>query len=360
MPDALPPVSPMRTAPPPARRRRFSPRLIGLLCIPLLAAAGGGWWWLHRGEVTTDDAYVAGDIAPISSRIEGDIDAILVADNATVTAGQPLIRLVDADWRARRDLAAAAVTEARAAHAALLAQEAQAQANLDAATAAVPQAEAGRELAIAEAARFGSLAASGVGSRERAEQTRAAMHQADATLTAAHAGQAAAAAALPVLAAQTESAVARIAQAEANLALAENNLGYTIIRAPFDGTVSNRAAQLGLHVKPGQGLISLTPPASRQWVVANFKETQLATLRAGQPADVVLDVTGETLRGHVDSFAGATGALFSLLPPENATGNFTRIIQRLPVRIALDDSHAMLRPGLSATVTVDTNPKPQP
>ncbi len=360
MPDSLPPekpaqIPPQITAPGRPQRAWLKPVLIAAAVVLLLASAGS-WWWLRRGLVTTDNAYLAGDIAPLSARIEGDVEAILVEDNAGVRAGQPLIRLVAADWQARRDLAAAQLAEARASREAYTAQRAQAQASLDAAAAAVPQAEAGLVLARQESNRFGALANTGVGSRERAEQTMATMRQSEASLLAAQANRAAAAAALPVLAAQQLSADARITQATANLALAENNLSYTIIAAPFDGIVSNRAAQLGQHVRAGQALIAVAPPPARQWVVANFKETQLATLRPGQPARVVLDVTGDTIRGHVHSFAGATGALFSLLPPENATGNFTRIVQRVPVRIALDEAPVMLRPGLSATVTVDTNP----
>lgn len=351
MPDALPPPAPALQAQKPSRSLRKP--LIGLAL--LAAIGGGGWWWYSGlGWETTDNAYLAGDISPLSSRIEGDVAEILVADNAPVAAGQPMIRLEDADWRARRDAAAATVADAEASIQTLNAQLDQARAQLSAAEAAVTQADASRALAVLEANRYGQLASSGVGSRERAEQTAAERRRSEAVQAAAEANRVAAAAALPVISAQIRSAEARLLQARANLVLAENNLSYTVIRAPFDGFSANRAAQQGQHVRAGQSLIAVTPPPARQWLVANFKETQLAHLRPGQRAEITLDVTGQTLHGRVESLAGATGALFSLLPPENATGNFTRIVQRVPVRIEILDPPAGLRPGLSARVSVET------
>ncbi|RVT97591.1 HlyD family secretion protein [Rhodovarius crocodyli] len=355
MPDALPP--PSKTAPgkPAQAEKKRSPLRTALIAVVLLgAAAGGGWWWYSGlGWETTDNAYLAGDISPLSARIEGDVAEIMVADNAPVTAGQPLIRLEDADWRARRDAAAATVADAEASIQTLNAQLGQSRAQLVAAEAAVAQADAARVLAVQEASRFGTLASSGVGSRERAEQTLAERRRAEAAQAAADAQRLAAAAAIPVIEAQTRSAEAKLEQARANLVLAENNLSYTVIRAPFDGFAANRAAQLGQHVRAGQSLIAVTPPPARQWLVANFKETQLARIRPGQRADITLDVGDQRLHGRVESLAGATGALFSLLPPENATGNFTRIVQRVPVRIEILDPPAGLRPGLSARVSVE-------
>jgi membrane fusion protein (multidrug efflux system) len=352
-------------APPlPAPRRSLWRRLRPVAALLLVGAAvlGGTWWWkVGRFEASTDNAYLAGDIAPLGPRIEGDVAELLVADNQSVHQGQPLLRLEDQDWRARRDGADAALDEAEAALVTLDAQRSQQRAAVHAAEAAVPQADAERVRAEAEQSRYGSLAGSGFGSRERAETSTANRRKAEAGVAAAEANLAAARAALPVLDAQTRSATARRDSARASLALAENSLGYTVIRAPFDGIVGNRAAQLGQHVKPGQTLLAVAPPPERQWVVANFKETQLARMRPGQPARVVLDVSGTALRGRVETLSPATGALFSLLPPENATGNFTRIVQRVPVRIAFDDpaaASAALRPGLSATVTVDTRDDP--
>jgi membrane fusion protein (multidrug efflux system) len=331
------------------------------LVVLVAAALGGAWWWqVGRFQVNTDNAYLAGDIAPLGPRIEGDVAQLLVADNQRVSAGQPLIRLEDQDWRARRDSAAAALAEAEAALVTLDAQREQQRATVAAAEAAVPQAEAERHRAIAESTRYGTLAGSGFGSRERAETSVANRLKAEAAVAAAEANLSATRAALPVLEAQAKAAIARRDSARAALALAENNLSYTVIRAPFDGVVGNRSAQVGQHVRPGQTLIAVAPPPERQWVVANFKETQLARMRPGQPARVTLDVSGQVLEGRVETLSPATGALFSLLPPENATGNFTRIVQRVPVRIALDHPEEVpaLRPGLSAVAAVDTRDDP--
>jgi membrane fusion protein (multidrug efflux system) len=336
-------------------------RLPLALLLVLGAALGGAWWWEEaRFHVSTDNAYVAGDIAPLSARIEGDVAEVLVADNSRVTAGQPLIRLEQQDWLARRDAARAAVEGAEAQLATLAAQQGQARSQIAAAEAQLASAQAERERATLEANRFGSLAASGTGSREAAERTLADRRKAEAGVTLASANLANARAALPVLAAQIEAATASRDQASANLRLAENNLSYTVIRAPFDGIVANRAAQVGQHVRSGLQLVSVAPPPERTWLVANFKETQLAAIRPGQPVRVTLDVTGEVLEGHVEALAPATGALFSLLPPENATGNFTRVVQRVPVRIAFDRPAQGLRPGLSATAEVDTRAPGEP
>jgi len=353
----------LATTPAVAPRRSWwrRSRPVAALVVMVAAALGGAWWWqVGRFQVSTDNAYLAGDIAPLGPRIEGDVAQLLVADNQRVSLGQPLIRLEDQDWRARRDSAAAALAEAEAALVMLDAQRAQQRATVAAADAAVPQAEAERDRAIAESTRYGTLAGSGFGSRERAETSVANRLKAAAALAAAEANLSAARAALPVLEAQTRAALARRDSARAALALAENSLSYTTIRAPFDGVVGNRSAQVGQHVRPGQTLIAVAPPPERQWVVANFKETQLARMRPGQPARVTLDVSGQVLEGRVETLSPATGALFSLLPPENATGNFTRIVQRVPVRIALDhpEEAPALRPGLSAVATVDTRGAP--
>lgn len=339
--------------------RRARP-FAALAVFALLIMAATWWWQIARFEVSSDNAYLAGDIAPLGARIHGDVAEILVADNQAVVARQPLIRLEDQDWRARRDSAAAALAEAEAAFATLDAQQAQQRATVSAAEAAVQQAEAERIRAVSSSTRSSTLAERGYSSREKVENGLADRSKAEAALAATEANLNAARAALPVLDAQGRAAIARRDSARAALALAENQLSYTVIRAPFDGIVGNRAAQIGQNVRPGQTLIAVAPPPARQWVVANFKETQLARMRPGQPARVVLDVSGQELTGRVETLSPATGALFSLLPPENATGNFTRVVQRVPVRIVLDRPEAVpaLRPGLSAVATVDTRDDP--
>ncbi|PZW39266.1 membrane fusion protein (multidrug efflux system) [Humitalea rosea] len=310
---------------------------------------------------STDNAYVQGDIVVLGPRIEGDVIAIDVADNQRVTAGQPLIRLEDRDWRARRDAAAAGLAEAEAAIGTYAAQIDQQRAQIAAAEAQLGTAQAEQARAAADASRYGSLATSGYGSRENAERTLADRRKADANVLAAQANIQAAQATLPVIESQARAARARRDTAAAQLVLAESDLANTVIRAPFDGIVGNRAAQIGAHVRVGQNLIAVAPPPDRQWVVANFKETQVARMHPGQPVTLSVDAHGAAaLHGHVDSLAPATGSQFSLLPPENATGNFTKIVQRVPVRIALDAGQdpSILRPGLSVEAEVDTRADP--
>lgn len=337
-------------------------RLRPVLLLAALAGAGlGGNWWYRVGRhmESTDNAYVQGDIVLLGARIEGDVGAILVTDNQRVEEGQPLIQLEDRDWRARRDAAAAALTQAEAGIATTRAQIEQQRAQITATEAQIGQAEAERVRATADSSRYGSLAQSGFGSRENADRTLADRRKAEATLASAQASAAAARAAVPVLEGQLATAEGRRAEAAAQLALAESNLAYTVIRAPFAGLVGNRSAQLGAHVRPGQNLIAVAPPPERQWVTANFKETQLRGMRPGQPVTLSVDA-GHELHGRVESLAPATGALFSLLPPENATGNFTKIVQRVPVRIALDAGQdaSLLRPGLSVEARVDLRADP--
>lgn len=354
------PAETLESAATPPKRRRLL-RVALLLAVVLVLALGGNWWFrVGRYMESTDNAYVQGDIAQLSARIEGDVAELLVADNQTVEAGQPLIRLEERDWRARRDSAAAALAQAEAGIATTRAQIGQQRAQIASAEAQVTQAEAERIRAIADAARYGSLAQSGFGSRENAERTLADRRKAEASEAAARAAADAARAQLPVLEAQLATADGRRAEAAAQLSLAENNLSYTLIRAPFAGVAGNRTAQIGAHVMPGQNLIAVAQPPARQWVTANFKETQLVRMRPGQPVTLTLDAGGHELRGTVLSLAPATGALFSLLPPENATGNFTKIVQRVPVRIALAPGQdpAVLRPGLSVEARVDTRDDP--
>ena len=343
------------------RRSRFR-RALPLVALLVLIGGtlGGTWYWqVGRFMESTDNAYVGGDIAVLSSRVEGDVARILVADNQAVEAGQPLIELDRRDWQARRDQAVAALAEAEANIGTLAAQRAQAQAQVASAESQIVQAEADRVFAVADAGRAGSLASSGFGTREAVDRTTAARRRAEAAVAVAQAGLESARGAIPVLEAQARSAVARRDAARAALELAQANLDYTTIRAPFAGVAGNRAAQLGQHVRAGQNLIAVSPPAERLYVTANFKETQLRRLHEGQPVELSVDAGG-ALHGTVQSLAPATGAQFSLLPPENATGNFTKIVQRVPVRIAVEPGQnvANLRPGLSVEAEVDTRDDP--
>jgi membrane fusion protein (multidrug efflux system) len=318
-------------------------------------------WWFTEGRYiqSTDNAYVQGDIAVLSPRIEGDVAAIKVADNQLVRAGDPLIVLDPADWRARLAQATAAAAEATAAIETAKRQVAQQQATIEAAHAAIVQAQAEQSRASADAARSGSLVANGWASRQSNDQAVADSRKANASVAATQAQKAAAEQQLGVLNAQVIQATARQQSAAAAVQLAENNLAYTVIRAPFDGIAGNRAAELGQHVTPATQLIAVAPLRERLYVVANFKETQLRRMQPGMKVRLIPDIDPNgAVDGRVDSLAPATGALFSLLPPENATGNFTKVVQRVPVKLMLDPAEAAqaswLRAGLSVTAEVDT------
>jgi membrane fusion protein (multidrug efflux system) len=203
------------------------------------------------------------------------------------------------------------------------------------------------------------LAVSSAGTEQNAQRTTAADEQARAGVDGSRADLDAAKQQIDVLKTQVSQAEAALASAEADRQTAKLNIGYTQIRSPIDGFVGNRVAQVGSYVSTGAYLLTVVP-ANQLWIDANFKEDQLEHMKVGQPATIVLDVApGRTLHGHVISLSPATGAVFSVIPPENATGNFTKIVQRVPVRIVLDDPSqmALLRPGLSTTIGVDTRAK---
>jgi membrane fusion protein (multidrug efflux system) len=351
-------------APPRRPVRRLLLRV--LLPLVLIAAALGGIWYWQTGRflVETDDAYVQGDISVLGPRVAADVTAIHVADNQVVKAGDLLISLDERDLRNARDQAAATLAETEAAIATAREQLSQQQAQIDAAGAQVEQARAEQTRAAADARRTQSLVGSGFASRQSADQTVADQRKAGASVQAAQAQLLVQRQSLGVLAAQVRQAEARRMQAAAALAQAETNLSYTAIRAPVDGIAGNRAAQIGQHVQPGQQLIAVAPAGGRLYVVANFKETQLAAMQPGQPVEVTVDAIPDVVfHGRVNSFAPATGSQFSLLPPENATGNFTKIVQRVPVKLMLDadqDATALsrLRPGLSVVAEVDTRADP--
>jgi membrane fusion protein, multidrug efflux system len=346
-------------------RLSFKQRL--LLGFALIAALGLAWygvdWWtVGRFFQDTDDAYVGGDVTPISPHISGFIAEIAVKDNQLIKAGQLLIRLDDRDVRAVADHAGAILQQRKATLGSLRAKYTlqqttiqQAQADLDAKTAQA-------DFAKIDAERYRTLARTNDGSQQDAQRTTALDQAARAAVASAQAALAAAKQQLSVLSADIDAATADEAQAEADLQTACLNLGYAEIRAPIDGFIGNRAAQVGAYVAQGAYLLTVVP-ARGLWVDANFKEDQLARMEPGQPATITADtLPGHVFHGRLQSLAPATGAVFSVIPPENATGNFTKIVQRVPVRIALDDDDAALvriRPGLSTIATVDTRSEPE-
>ena len=264
-------------------------------------------WWFTEGRYiqSTDNAYVQGDIAVLSPRIEGDVAAIKVADNQLVRAGDPLIVLDPADWRARLAQATAAAAEATAAIETAKRQVAQQQATIEAAHAAIVQAQAEQSRASADAARSGSLVANGWASRQSNDQAVADSRKANASVAATQAQKAAAEQQLGVLNAQVIQATARQQSAAAAVQLAENNLAYTVIRAPFDGIAGNRAAELGQHVTPATQLIAVAPLRERLYVVANFKETQLRRMQPGMKVRLIPDIDPNARGGRPGGQPGA-------------------------------------------------------
>ena len=348
--------------PTPLRRRRQVPVLRLLLAVLVLGVLGlVGHWWIVEGQwiESTDNAYIQGDIAVLSPRVEGNVQRILVGDNQRVTAGEALIVLDPADLTAKLAQARAQVGVAQAGVLMAQRQVTQARSMIAQTDAAIDQAQAELTRATADARRSASLAGAGWTSRQANEQAVASASKASAALAATQAQKASAQDALQVAQAQAVQAEATLSSAEASATLADNNLSYAVIRAPFDGIVGNRAAQLGQHVVPSQNLIAVAPLAGKLYVIANFKETQLRLVKPGLKVRLVADIdSGARVDGRVTSLAPATGALFSLLPPENATGNFTKVVQRVPVKNAIDPADAAhdpwLRAGLSVTAEVDT------
>jgi membrane fusion protein (multidrug efflux system) len=405
--------NPSRWADPWVRRAAFgAAAVLAIVAVALLA--------YYHNRVSTDDAEVDGHIVPIASKISGTVAAVMINDNEPVKEGQVLIRIDPRDYQARVDQAKAALAlaEARARGADVGvpltrettdstssgadAQLAAAQANYDKAKfsyakdstgelayarANVAAQQANNDRAQADLARMKPLMEKGEISQQQYDAYLAAARVADSQLTAAKeklvsAGEAAEVSREAMLAAKAQvdqaramveqamanhkqvsihesdraSADAAVAAAQADLEAAELQLSYTTIVAPSDGVVTRKSVEAGQIIQPGQGLFTLIP-LNDIWVTANFKETQLAKVRPGQRAEIDVDMYGRTVVGHVDSIAGATGSRLSLLPPENATGNYVKVVQRIPVKILLDpesSDKAILRPGMNVEATIIT------
>ncbi|HYZ39936.1 MAG TPA: HlyD family secretion protein [Stellaceae bacterium] len=331
---------------------------IGVLLVVLALGASGGWYWwtIWRFQQSTDDAYVQSDVSIISPKVEGYIKKVKVADNQQVAEGAVLFVIDDRDFRAKVAQAEAAVALEEASVATYDSRLKLQQAMIDQAVAVVQSAEADLLRAQQDYKRYSALMTRDFASQQRFEQAEADARKAEAALAKSRAALTAEQNQLGVLRLQQREEQAKLQQARANLQLAQNDLDNTVIRAPISGMAGNRAGQVGQYVKAGTQLLSLVP-LLRFYVTANFKETQLTRMRPGQMAEVSVDAyPDQPLKGRVESFAPGSGAEFSLLPPDNATGNFTKIVQRVPVRIALPENSALvglLRPGLSVTVTVN-------
>ena len=399
----------------------MSGRVRIIIAVALIAVAGAlAWFWLTRGLESTDDAQVDAHVTPIAARAGGTVLRVAVADNQHVDAGTVLVEIDPRDYhvalaRAEAELADAQAA-ARAARAAVPVTQASATSSVVGARGAVAQAEAAdaeaeqsvegakarlaaaqarareQEATAAKAARdverlrgllakdeiaqqqFDAAVAASDAARAAVESAHSQIHEAEAAIrvaesrrTQARVGRDRAAAELQsaetapeqitATRARADAADARVKQAAAQVAQAELNLEYTTVKAPAAGIVSRRTVEPGQVVQPGQPLMTIIP-LDRVWITANFKETQLANMRPGQRVDIEVDAyDGRTFTGRIDSIAAATGARFSLLPPDNATGNFVKVVQRVPVKIVIDDAQDpehVLRPGMSVTPTVHT------
>jgi membrane fusion protein (multidrug efflux system) len=328
------------------------------LALGVTAAAYFGYDYFTTGRYleSTDDAYVKADSTIVSPKVSGYIAEVLVGDNQPVKSGQLLARIDDRDFKTALNQAHADVAASEAAVRNLDAQISLQQPMIEQESADIAAAEANLQFAKEEQARYDGLMKSGSGTIQRAQQTDAALREKIAQLQHGKSGLLAARRRVDVLTTDRAKAVAQLDHARAVEAQMALNLSYTEITAPVDGTVGARALRVGQFVQAGTQLMAVVP-LDAVYVVANFKETQLTHVRDGQPVEIEIDsFHGTKLKGHVDSLSPASGLEFALLPPDNATGNFTKIVQRVPVKIVLDDHNlnGLLRPGMSAEPTVDT------
>jgi membrane fusion protein, multidrug efflux system len=359
------PQTALANQPTPPARQRFNFRktlMTGAAVAALAGAVWYGWnyWAVGQYLVSTDDAYVKADNTTIAPKVSGYLSEVDVGDNERVSAGQVLARIDERDFQVALDQAKSDVEAAQAAIASKQAQLGVQQAVIDAAKATVDVDNATVTFAAQENKRYTDLAASGYGSVQNAQQAQSRIAGAKAAIQRDTANLASAWKQVDLLKAEIAQATAALARARATQGQAELNLGYTNIVAPIDGIVGNRTLRTGQFVQAGTQLMSVVPAAGA-YVVANYKETQLTDVREGQQVDIAVDMfPGHTVHGHVDSIAPASGQEFALLPPDNATGNFTKVVQRIPVRIALDvgnDASVALRPGMSVIPTIETRSK---
>jgi len=332
--------------------------LIAALLAGVAVAADFGYhyWTVGRFIESTDDAYVKADYTTIAPKVAGYIRQVLVNDNDKVKAGQVLARIDDRDFQAALSQAKADLKAADAAIANIDAQIQLQQSLIGQAKATVDASQASLDYAVSDAARSARLITNGVGTQSRAEETESARKQAAAAVERDQAALVAAQNKIPVLQTQRDQAAAQRDRAAAAVQQAELNLSYTNIVAAVDGTVGARSIRVGQYVTSGTQLMAVVPLHS-VYVVANFKETQLTYVRPGQSVELKIDsFPNVTIKGHVDSLSPASGLEFSLLPPDNATGNFTKIVQRIPVKIVIDDDNlaGLLRSGMSVEPEIDT------
>lgn len=368
-PSPVPPTAPAAgsaAAAPIPPRRSAKKRVI--LVLVALAALGGGarygwqWWSVGRFEETTDDSFLQADKVTVAPKVGGFVAETFVTDNQPVKAGAVLARIDDRDYRVVLLQDQADLDKSKASLEGVASALIQQNARIVEAKADVANTRAALAFATQEQKRYGDLLARGAGTTQRSQQASSDLLMKQAALDKAEASYDAALKQTDGLRSLEAAARASLRRAEINLEQAQLNIGYTTIKAPIDGVVGDRSLRKGQLVQPGTNLLTVVPMGQAIYLIANFKETQTGRMVEGQAARFTVDAFGDHIfHGHIESFAPGTGSQFALLPPENATGNFTKIVQRVPVKIALDPGDpliARLRPGLSAEAVIDVRDEP--
>ena len=335
------------------RKRLF---IFFLLVVVVAAALFAHWWLIGRHYQSTDNAYVHGDITRVSSQLAAQVTEVLVIDNQTVETGDLLVRLDDRDFTTALAQARANLATRQAEHQQARAQLKRQDSMIEAARAAVDARKAEQRRIELDIQRILPLRKSGYASEEQVSNFRAQLDVAKAQVRGAEAELQTQILSKDTLSADIDRLAALIQAAESEVAGAEIDLSRTEIRAPVPGRIGQRSVRIGLNVQPGDHLLAIVPGRDL-WVQANFKETQIKRMRKGQAVTLVFDAfDDQPVQGHIDSLFPASGAQFSLLPPDNATGNFTKVVQRIPIKVAIANDHPLtqlVRPGMSVSVKVD-------
>jgi len=343
--------------PPPRRRKRLILALLALGAIGVGANYGWHWWTAGRFEESTDDAFLQADKVTVAPKVGGFVAESFVTDNQPVKAGDVLAQIDQSDYRVAVAQDEADLDKAKASLEGVASALIQQNARIIEARADVANTRAALDFAGQEAQRYNDLYERGAGTTQRSQQATSDLTMKRAAYDKANASYDAAQKQVDSLRSLEAAARASLRRAEINLEQAKLNISYTTIKAPISGVIGDRSLRRGQLVQPGTNLLTVVPMGQAIYLVANFKETQVGRMVEGQPARFTVDAFGDhVFHGRIDSFAPGTGSQFALLPPENATGNFTKIVQRVPVKIALDPGDpliARLRPGLSAEATID-------
>lgn len=332
---------------------------VAIVALAWLIAVNWDRWTGASRYQRTNDAYIAGDATPLAAKVSGYVKTVAVSDYQTVHHGDLIVEIDPSDYEVQLELAQAGLAGAKAAQAQIGLRRAVQQTLIQQAEANIRASEAQLDRSVAEAKRQHSLMETGLaGTEQRVEQADADARKADATVTLNRAQLEQQKVLLSQLDIEEEQLAAQTKAASAQVALARNNLGYTRIASPADGMVGARQVRPGQFVGVGSQVITVVP-LPKLWVLANLKETQMTRVRPGDAAHVTVDAFPSlALTGHVESWSPGTGSTFALLPPDNATGNFTKVVQRLPVKIVLDPDQALgalVRPGMSVIATIDTD-----